>query len=116
MPGDRLPLFCHVSDVAEAHVRALSHPQAGGKRFLLCGGAFNWALGASYIAEHYPQLRERLPKGWEKAEKKGQEAYARLDTTLAEEILEMKFKGWEEMLKDCIDDLLKLEQKPEWDA
>lgn len=40
LPGDRLPLFCEVSDVARAHVKALEAPSAdvAGKRFLLCGG------------------------------------------------------------------------------
>lgn len=44
VPGNRLPLFVAVEDVALAHVRALEVPadKVAGKRFLLCGGGFTW--------------------------------------------------------------------------
>jgi nucleoside-diphosphate-sugar epimerase len=54
MPGDRLPLFCHARDVADAHVRWLDSDTAGQQRYLLWGGAFNWAMAAEHIARTKP--------------------------------------------------------------
>jgi len=89
-PGDRLPLFAHVTDVADAHVLALTKPNAGGKRFLLQGkGVLTWGNAVEYIATQHPDLVSRLPKGWQAAvkDKKGEDQYAKLDTTLAEDNL-----------------------------
>lgn len=116
MPGDRLPLFCSAPDVAQAHVKALSVPDAGGKRFLLCGGAFNWGAAAHYIAEKYPQLKSRLPQGWEEAPSKGYESYAHLDTTFATDLLGLQFESWQHTLDVCIQDLLHLEKLPQWQS
>ena len=117
MPGDRLPLFCHAADVAAAHVRWLSSTTASPQRYLLFGGAFNWAMAAEYIAESRPDLKDRLPKGWEQAvaEKKDPEAsYAVLDCTPAKEELKMTFQDWKITLDDSLNSLLNLEQNSDW--
>lgn len=114
MPVDRLPLFCSVLDVATAHVRALAVPEAGGKRFLLCGGAFNWGSAVQYIATHFPELQARLPAGWQDATTKTQESYAQLDTTYAKQLLGLDFISWQQTLDECIRDLLHLESLPQW--
>lgn len=116
MPVDRLPLFCAASDVAEAHVRAMAVPQAGGKRFLLCGGAFNWGAAVQHIAQSFPDLKSRLPKGWEESVIKTQDSYAVLDTSFAKDVLHLTFDTWEKTLDVCIEDLLHLESLPQWDA
>lgn len=118
VPGDRLPLFCHASDVAEAHFRWLSASTAPSQRYLLCGGAFNWAMAIEYIAQTRPQLKARLPNGWEQAvaEKKDPKAsYATLDCSPAEKELGMTFKDWKKTLDDSLDSLLALEKSKEWE-
>jgi nucleoside-diphosphate-sugar epimerase len=117
MPADRLPLFCHAADVGEAHVRWLSSSTAKPQRYLLFGGAVNWATAVEYIAEKRPELKSRLPKGYEQAIKEKKDpktSYASLDCTPAEKELNMKFKDWQVTLDDSLDSLLELEQRPQW--
>ncbi|CAO1635946.1 unnamed protein product [Parajaminaea phylloscopi] len=114
MPEDRLPLFCHARDVADAHVRAIANKEAHGKRFLLCGGKFNWTMAVQHIAQTRPELKSRLPRGWENAESKPVSQYASLDTKPAEQILGMQFKQWQQTLDESLDSLLELEKQADW--
>ncbi|KAK0547603.1 hypothetical protein OC846_004797 [Tilletia horrida] len=116
-PVDRLPLFASATDVANAHVAALSHPQASNKRFLLQGkGVLTWGNAADYIARTRPELKERLPQGWEEAieKKKDEDQYAKLDITDAKQILELDFQDWEQTLEESLASLLDLEKQPNW--
>lgn len=115
MPEDRLPLFCHARDVADAHVRAMANKDAHGQRFLLCGGKFNWAMAVNHIAETFPDLKSRLPNGWEQAQSKPVSEYASLDTEPAERVLGMKFKDWKQTLNESVDSLLQLEKQQDWE-
>ena len=117
VPGDRLPLFCHARDVADAHVRWLTSASASSQRYLLSGGAFNWAMAVEHIAETRPDLKHRLPKGWEQAvaEKKDPKtSYATLDCSPAEKELGMTFRDWKTTLDDSLDSLLELEKSKDW--
>lgn len=112
------PPFCHVKDVAEAHVRAVEFPNAMGRRYLICGGAFTANHAVKYIAEHYPLLQSRLPKGWHQAvqELPDMSQIAQLDASDAKKYLELEFRDWKSTLQDCIDDLQRLERRPDWEA
>lgn len=117
MPDDRLPLFCHARDVADAHVRWLSSASAPSQRYLLFGGAFNWAMAAEYIAQTRPELASRLPKDYKEAvaaKKDPQQSYAVLDASPAQTLLGISFKDWKQTLDDSIDSLLELEKRPDW--
>lgn len=95
MPGDRLPLFCNARDVGDAHARWLESDTASQERYLLFGGTFSWAMAVDYIAQTKPELKNRLPKGYEQAietNKKGPKDYAFLNTTPAQKELKMTFK------------------------
>ena len=57
--------FCvvDVRDVADAHVRAMTVPEAAGERFL-ASGRFMWmAEVADVLRENFPDYRKKLPKG-----------------------------------------------------
>ncbi|EST04638.1 NAD-dependent epimerase/dehydratase [Kalmanozyma brasiliensis GHG001] len=116
MPEDRLPLFCHARDVGDAHVAASEKPEGMGSRWLLCGGKFTWAHAVKFIAETYPELKDRLPKGWEESVKELRDpgTIADLDTKPAETKLGIQFKDWQTTLKECIDNLLELEKRSDW--
>lgn len=50
-----------VRDVADAHIRAMYEPQAGGKRFIV-SGEFHWIRDVSeHLARDFPELAHRLP-------------------------------------------------------
>ncbi|KAH9897107.1 hypothetical protein F4778DRAFT_244612 [Xylariomycetidae sp. FL2044] len=53
--------FVDVRDVALAHLRAMTVPEAGGSRFYVVGGHFSNKQIADIIRTRCPELRERLP-------------------------------------------------------
>ncbi|KAI0599536.1 hypothetical protein F4775DRAFT_114808 [Biscogniauxia sp. FL1348] len=53
--------FVDVRDVALAHLRAMTLPQAGGNRFYVVGGHFSNKRLAEIIRKSFPQFAERLP-------------------------------------------------------
>ncbi len=60
MPRIGFPLV-DVRDVAELHVRALSHPAAAGRRFL-CANEFFWMADiAAVLREHLPARARKMP-------------------------------------------------------
>ena len=52
-----------VRDVALVHVLAAESPSAGGQRFFTTAGYFCNKDIADIVAENFPELREKLPKG-----------------------------------------------------
>lgn len=116
MPEDRLPLFCLARDVGDAHVAATEKSDGMGRRYLLCGGKFTWAHAVNYIAEQYPDLESRLPKGWKEASQSLRDpgTISSLDTKPAESILGLTFHDWQSTLRETLDSLLELEKKPDW--
>ncbi|KAL2128315.1 hypothetical protein VTI74DRAFT_9356 [Chaetomium olivicolor] len=53
--------FVDVRDVALAHVRAMTIPEAGGKRFYVVGGFFSNPKLAEIVRRNFPQLDGKLP-------------------------------------------------------
>ncbi|GAC99752.1 potential oxidoreductase [Pseudozyma hubeiensis SY62] len=116
MPEDRLPLFCHARDVGDAHVAATEKDGGMGERYLLCGGKFTWAHAVKFISEQYPELQDRLPKGWKEAvtNLRDLDTIATLDTKPAQTKLGLNFKDWQTTLKQSLDSLLELEKRADW--
>ena len=53
--------FVDVRDVALAHVRTLTTPEAGGKRFYTVGGYFSNKQLADIVRRSHPELENKLP-------------------------------------------------------
>ncbi|RBA09676.1 hypothetical protein FPRO05_05612 [Fusarium proliferatum] len=90
-----------VRDVALAHVRALENLDAGGRRFFLMQGRMSNAQIAQVAADHYPHLKDKIPKTlvddtpadlWE------------VDTAPSKDVLGLEYLD----LEACIVDSLKL--------
>ena len=120
-PDDRMPLFIDVRDVAVAHVKAMEAnidqrgDQRSTQRYLIYSGALLWCDAVKYIADKYPHLRPRLPKGWEEAttpkNMKDHNGVAKLDCSLAAKNLGLAtYRNWQSVLDDTLQDLLRLEQ------
>lgn len=57
----RIPITCvDVRDVAEAHLLAMTRPEAGGKRFPMGESALHFIDAAMLLREHYP--KHRIPR------------------------------------------------------
>jgi len=110
LPDDRLPLFCDVRDVAQAHVLALETSGADGMRVPLCGGAFLWKDAVEELLATHPELKDRLVPL--KEAKSPQGPIALIDTTVAKQDLGLpEFIDWKKTLSDTVDSLLALEKK-----
>ncbi|KYH02081.1 aldehyde reductase [Bradyrhizobium sp. DOA1] len=63
----RVPRFgfaiVDVRDVADAHIRAMTCPDAAGQRFIVGGGFFRLRDLAAVLATSFPDYAERLPRG-----------------------------------------------------
>ena len=57
--------FVDVRDVARAHVIAMTQAAAGGKRVLQVSGLITPRLVCHIIGRRFPDLRGRLPAGWD---------------------------------------------------
>ncbi|OSD04728.1 NAD-P-binding protein [Trametes coccinea BRFM310] len=116
LPPQLPPFFCHVRDVARAHVLALKLPKlpdsadVQDKRFIVAGrGAILWPDAVKLLLEKRPQLKDRLPTLENAPPLPG--PLAKVDTTRAAEVLGMKeYVGLEETLLETIDALLQVEK------
>ncbi|GAA5918107.1 hypothetical protein JCM6882_006347 [Rhodosporidiobolus microsporus] len=115
VPWNRLPLFCHVEDVALAHVRALEvedEEKVKGQRFLLYGGAFTWEDAITHLASARPSLASRLPQIPSSGPKDAGRPIAKLDISPAEDVLGMtQLKGWKTTLEETVDALVEIEKQ-----
>jgi nucleoside-diphosphate-sugar epimerase len=63
LPPTGLHLYVDVRDVARAHLLSASVPEAGGKRFVVCGGNMNSQRIANLLREKLPEKRDVVPVG-----------------------------------------------------
>ncbi|KAH9851905.1 hypothetical protein C2E23DRAFT_904045 [Lenzites betulinus] len=116
LPFQSPPLYCHIDDVARAHVRALDLPKlpAGSdvrdKRFLVAGpGALPWTDAVEIIAAERPQLKDRLPSLENAPALPG--PISTIDTTRAAKVLGMtEYKDRKTTLLDTVDMLIAAEK------
>lgn len=102
--------FVDVRDVALAHVRAMTVPEAGGKRFYVVGGFFSNPRLAGIVRRRFPELEGRLPSR-EEAEGKDDfpEDHWAFDSSRSREVLGLKYTGLEESVVDTVESILRFE-------
>ena len=106
------PFVVSAEDVAKAHVAALDVAEAGGKRFLTPGTFFSMQQTVDAIREKFPVLRERMTYGSPGKNEFDGTTVCKIDGSAAEEVLGVKFRGWEKsIVEDTVPVLLELEQK-----
>ncbi|KAH8879220.1 NAD(P)-binding protein [Thozetella sp. PMI_491] len=97
--------FVDVRDVALAHVRAMTIPEAGGHRFYTVGGYFSNKRLADIIRTFYPELEDRLPPV-EAADDFPDEVYG-FNNTRSKEILGLEYTGLDASVRDTVQSILK---------
>jgi nucleoside-diphosphate-sugar epimerase len=102
--------FVDVRDVALAHVRALTVPEAAGKRFYVVGGYFSNPRLAGIIRRRFPQLEAegRLPP---EGEDDFPEDHWGFDNSRSREVLGLEYRGLEESVVDTVESILKFERE-----
>lgn len=108
LPG---PCCIHVSDVARAHVLLLDAPPSKEpKRVVLNGVDLVWKDAVEYLGKTRPELKDRLFVASEEPAGEALKWY-KLDGSSAEKIIGMKeYIGWEKIVDETIDDILKHEK------
>ncbi len=103
------PVFTWVDvrDVAQAHVRAMATPAAGGKRFYVVAGHFSNKRIADIIRRGRPELAARLPPADAAADDLPADVY-QFDNSRSRELLGLEYTGLEKSVLDTVDSVLRL--------
>ncbi|KAB8233364.1 uncharacterized protein BDW43DRAFT_311088 [Aspergillus alliaceus] len=96
-------VWVHVRDVAHAHAKALETNIENGTEFLLSRPAVSWEHVVSFIKANYPALDCKLEPPFERS--------WTVDTTVADQILGLKWRSEEDMIEDVINQQLALGAK-----
>ena len=110
LPPDGMHVYSDVRDLAEAHLRAVTVPEAGGKRFIICQGQVSSQDISDVIRKNIPELRERAPVGVPGGNKLDPNAYT-CSSDRAKKILGLSFRSKEETFVDLAKQLLEIEAR-----
>ncbi|KAF5022826.1 hypothetical protein F66182_5120 [Fusarium sp. NRRL 66182] len=98
--------FVDVRDVAAAHRRGYEVVEAAGQRFFTTGGRYSWQLVCDILRENLPDIRHLVPVGNPNTGL-GAEVY-KVDASKAERVLDMQFRGLEQVVVDAAKSLIGL--------
>ncbi|KAF4626177.1 hypothetical protein G7Y89_g11987 [Cudoniella acicularis] len=110
LPPNGLHLYVDVRDIALAHLKALTTPEAGGKRFVICEGGIGSQEISDLLRANIPGLKERTPEGVPGSKGLDANVFA-ADTSRAEKILGMKYRSREETFVELARQLLSIEKE-----
>ncbi|GKT47438.1 ketoreductase azaE [Colletotrichum spaethianum] len=109
LPPNGLHLYVDVRDMARAHVLALLKPKAGGRRFVIGGGAVSSQKIANLFRDTLPQLVNRIPRG-EPDNLQLPKGIFTLDASPAREILGLEFSSLEDTFKQVATQLVHIRE------
>ena len=98
--------FVDVRDVALAHVRAMTVPEAAGKRFYVVGGFFSNHRIAGIVRRRFPQLEDKLPPAEEDEKDDFPKDHWAFDNSQSKEVLGLEYTGLEKSVVDTVESIL----------
>ncbi|KAK3290420.1 uncharacterized protein B0H64DRAFT_57946 [Chaetomium fimeti] len=101
--------FVDVRDVALAHVRAMTAPEAAGKRFYVVGGFFSNHRLAGIVRRRFPQLEGQLPPAEEDAKDDFPADHWAFDNSRSKEVLGLQYTELEKSVVDTVESILAFE-------
>ncbi|KAM3434706.1 hypothetical protein NHJ13734_005885 [Beauveria thailandica] len=108
VPPTKGPVWVDVRDVADAHVRALAVPEAGGRRFLLARGVYcNQELADVARTVLPPAYHARIPLGQPGVREA--DTHFGVDATETERVLGVSWRGLDDCLRDLVPQLFEIE-------
>ncbi len=110
LPPNGMHVYTGVKDVALAHIRAATVPEASGHRFVICEGQISSQEISDILRKNIPELEERTPVGVPGANKLDPNAYT-CSSKLAKEVLGVTFRSKEDTFVDLARQLLEIEKK-----
>ena len=97
--------FVDVRDVALAHVRAMTVPEAGGKRFYIVSSHFSNKQLAGIIRDSHPELAGVLPPE-DSVDDLPADVY-QFNTTRSREVLGLEYTDLKTSVNDTVDSILR---------
>ncbi|KAG0650475.1 Ketoreductase [Hyphodiscus hymeniophilus] len=110
LPHDGMPVYTDVRDIAEAHIRAATIPEASGHRFVICEGQVSSQEISNLLRKNIPELEARTPLGIPGGNKLDVNQY-NCSSKLAQKLLGLTFRSKEETFVDLAKQLLEIEKK-----
>jgi nucleoside-diphosphate-sugar epimerase len=110
IPATSFPSFVDVRDLAEAHVKALTLPEAANRRLLINGRNMTYTELVHALAKAVPELAGRLPAD------SGEDAkvtFARFEAEADNKLMGLTFRSVEETMGDTARRILELEKLDE---
>lgn len=107
--------FVDIRDVALAHIRALTVPEAGGKRFYVVGDYFSNPRLASIIRRRFSQRKDLLPSEEEAAKDDFPEDRWAFDNIIirSRDVLGLDYTDLESSVVDTVESVLKFDRREE---
>ena len=99
--------WADVRDVAEAHLLAYESPEAANQRFLVTAGNFSYQTICD-VLNQMPELQGKVPVG-QTGSGLGADVYG-VDAQKSRKVLGLKYRSFDETVKDAARSLLKIEQ------
>ncbi|ODO07587.1 D-lactaldehyde dehydrogenase [Cryptococcus wingfieldii CBS 7118] len=93
-----------VKDVALAHVRALTVPEAGGQRFITSNGKFSGQDFVDSIHKHFPDVKD-VPVGKPGSGAEATKDAIFVDGSKAQKVLGFKYRTLDESVKDMFESI-----------
>ncbi|EGX95932.1 NAD(P)-binding domain [Cordyceps militaris CM01] len=107
VPPTKGPVWVDVRDVADAHVRALVVPEAGGGRYLLAQGVYcNQEIAD--VARRVAPMADRIPVGTPGTREA--QGHFGVDAAETERVLGVKWRGLDECLRSLVPQLFEMEE------
>lgn len=108
----RLALTKLAQDVAAAHITALSIPEAGNNRFLVCAGQIPSQSISDILRATFPELEKKTPVGKPGTSSLPEESERyNASSAKAERVLGLKMYSLEATIEDLGKQLIELDQK-----
>ncbi|KAI1803941.1 ketoreductase [Daldinia bambusicola] len=98
--------FVDVRDVARAHLKAITVPEAGGNRFYIVGGHFSNKWIVDSIRKWYPKFEGRLPP--ENAPDDFSDEVYTFNNSKSVKVLGLEYTSLEKSVKDTVKSILDL--------
>lgn len=103
--------YIDVRDVARAHLECITNDNLDGHRLILSEAKYTMQTFADIINKNFPQLKGKIAKGVPGSDKKAiEELPTVLDNHVTKELLGFEFKKIDEIVKDVIEQVLKVQQ------
>ncbi|KHN97072.1 NAD(P)-binding domain protein [Metarhizium album ARSEF 1941] len=108
VPPTKGPCWVDVRDVAEAHVKALLVPEAGGGRYMLCQSVYCNQELADVSRKVTSRYLDKIPVG--EPGKRESHTHFGVDVSDTERVLGLKWRGLEDCLGDLVPQLFEIER------